>query len=51
MIQVLSGQTLRDSRRIVPLHGLRRVAELALGEPITEKLPKDAMIGDICLTD
>jgi len=27
------------------------VAELALGELITEKLPKDAMIGDICLTD
>jgi len=31
----------------VLLHGCRRVAELAYGEMITEKLPNDELIGDL----
>jgi ferredoxin/flavodoxin---NADP+ reductase len=33
--------------KVVLLHGCRRVAELAYGEMITEKLPKDELIGDL----
>jgi ferredoxin--NADP+ reductase len=33
--------------KVVLLHGCRRVAELAYGELITEKLPHDEMIGDM----
>jgi ferredoxin--NADP+ reductase len=33
--------------KIVLLHGCRRVAELAYGEMITEKLPQDDMIGEM----
>jgi ferredoxin--NADP+ reductase len=32
---------------VVLLHGCRRVAELAYGEMITEKLPKDELIGEL----
>jgi ferredoxin/flavodoxin---NADP+ reductase len=32
--------------KIVLLHGCRRVAELAYGEMITEKLPQDELIGE-----
>ncbi|MGY4281968.1 ferredoxin--NADP+ reductase [Bradyrhizobium sp. LM2.7] len=31
---------------VVLLHGCRRVAELAYGEMITEKLPRDELVGD-----
>ena len=33
--------------KIVLLHGCRRVAELAYGEMITEKLPQDELIGEL----
>ena len=33
--------------KVVLLHGCRRVAELAYGEMITEKLPNDELIGDL----
>jgi ferredoxin/flavodoxin---NADP+ reductase len=33
--------------KIVLLHGCRRVAELAYGELITEKLPRDNLIGEL----
>src|SRR5436309_12680864 len=33
--------------RVILLHGCRRVAELAYGEMITEKLPKDEFIGEL----
>ena len=33
--------------RVVLLHGCRRVAELAYGEMITERLPKDDLIGEL----
>ena len=33
--------------KIVLLHGCRRVAELAYGEMITEKLPQDQLIGEL----
>jgi ferredoxin--NADP+ reductase len=33
--------------KVVLLHGCRRVAELAYGEMITEKLPQDELIGEL----
>ena len=33
--------------KVVLLHGCRRVAELAYGEMITEKLPNDELIGEL----
>ena len=39
-------ETYERFEKIVLLHGCRRVKELAYGEMITEKLPKDELIGD-----
>src|SRR5258708_30098509 len=33
--------------KVILLHGCRRVTELAYGEMITERLPKDELIGDL----
>ncbi len=33
--------------KVVLLHGCRRVSELAYGELITERLPKDELIGEM----
>ena len=35
------------SKKVVLLHGCRRVAELAYGEMITERLPNDELIGEL----
>jgi ferredoxin--NADP+ reductase len=40
-------ETYERFEKVVLLHGCRRVAELAYGELITEKLPHDEMIGDM----
>ena len=40
-------ETYERFEKVVLLHGCRRVAELAYGEMITEKLPKDELIGDL----
>lgn len=40
-------ETYERFEKVVLLHGCRRVAELAYGELITEKLPQDEMIGDM----
>src|SRR5436190_6017504 len=40
-------ETYERFEKIVLLHGCRRVAELAYGEMITEKLPNDELIGDL----
>src|SRR5947199_10320670 len=40
-------ETYERFERVVLLHGCRRVAELAYGEMITEKLPKDELIGEL----
>jgi ferredoxin--NADP+ reductase len=40
-------ETYERFEKVVLLHGCRRVAELAYGEMITEKLPKDDLIGDL----
>src|SRR6201990_1349914 len=39
-------ETYERFEKVVLLHGCRRVAELAYGEMITEKLPNDEWIGD-----
>ena len=39
-------ETYERFEKVVLLHGCRRVAELAYGEMITEKLPNDEMIGE-----
>jgi ferredoxin/flavodoxin---NADP+ reductase len=39
-------ETYERFEKVVLLHGCRRVKELAYGEMITEKLPKDELIGD-----
>jgi ferredoxin/flavodoxin---NADP+ reductase len=40
-------ETYERFEKVVLLHGCRRVAELAYGEMITEKLPNDELIGDL----
>src|SRR5439155_379510 len=40
-------ETYERFEKIVLLHGCRRVAELAYGEMITEKLPNDELRGDL----
>jgi ferredoxin-NADP reductase len=40
-------ETYERFEKVVLLHGCRRVAELAYGEMITEKLPQDDLIGDL----
>jgi ferredoxin--NADP+ reductase len=40
-------ETYERFEKVVLLHGCRRVAELAYGEMITEKLPNDEMIGEL----
>jgi len=40
-------ETYERFEKVVLLHGCRRVAELAYGEMIQEKLPNDELIGDI----
>ena len=40
-------ETYERFEKVVLLHGCRRVAELAYGELITEKLPQDEMIGEM----
>jgi ferredoxin--NADP+ reductase len=40
-------ETYERFEKVVLLHGCRRVAELAYGEMITERLPKDELIGDL----
>jgi ferredoxin--NADP+ reductase len=40
-------ETYNRFEKIVLLHGCRRVAELAYGEMITEKLPQDELIGEL----
>src|SRR5437763_1752513 len=40
-------ETYERFERVILLHGCRRVAELAYGEMITEKLPKDEFIGEL----
>ena len=40
-------ETYERFEKVVLLHGCRRVAELAYGEMITEKLPKDELIGEL----
>src|SRR5258708_16142328 len=39
-------ETYERFEKVVLLHGCRRVAELAYGEMITEKLPNDELIGE-----
>ncbi len=40
-------ETYERFEKVVLLHGCRRVAELAYGEMVTEKLPNDEMIGEL----
>jgi ferredoxin--NADP+ reductase len=40
-------ETYERFEKVVLLHGCRRVAELAYGEMITEKLPNDELLGDM----
>ena len=40
-------ETYERFEKVVLLHGCRRVAELAYGEMITEKLPNDELIGEL----
>jgi ferredoxin--NADP+ reductase len=40
-------ETYERFERVVLLHGCRRVAELAYGELITEKLPQDDLLGEL----
>src|SRR4051812_15768674 len=40
-------ETYQRFEKVILLHGCRRVAELAYGEMITEKLPNDELIGDL----
>jgi len=40
-------ETYQRFQKVILLHGCRRVAELAYGEMITERLPKDELIGDL----
>src|SRR3982074_293017 len=40
-------ETYERFEKVVLLHGCRRVAELAYGEMITEKLPNDDLIGEL----
>ncbi len=47
-LSVIKDPTTYDRfEKIVLLHGCRRVAELAYGEMITEKLPQDELIGEL----
>jgi ferredoxin--NADP+ reductase len=40
-------ETYQRFEKVILLHGCRRVAELAYGEMIVERLPKDELIGDL----
>lgn len=43
---IKNPETYLRFKNVVLLHGCRRVAELAYGEMITEKLPSDELVGD-----
>src|SRR3954471_12085240 len=44
---IKNPETYGRFEKVILLHGCRRVAELAYGEMITEKLPNDELIGDL----